>query len=152
MQNSISAPRLDTARLVDDACQNSSITHCNTLQHTATHCNTLQHAATRCSTLQHSDDCGDGGSSATGSVGGGGPGGGEGGGVAGEGVLDSVHDLLTLPPKVKTKDDLERAEDLLIPPLNFGRVCRGVYRSGFPGKKNFTFLKVGCVSEGFVRR
>eukprot|EP00293_Proteomonas_sulcata_P020169 CAMPEP_0184314552 /NCGR_PEP_ID=MMETSP1049-20130417/75317_1 /TAXON_ID=77928 /ORGANISM="Proteomonas sulcata, Strain CCMP704" /LENGTH=183 /DNA_ID=CAMNT_0026632531 /DNA_START=59 /DNA_END=607 /DNA_ORIENTATION=- len=30
--------------------------------------------------------------------------------------------------------------DLLIPPLNFGRVCRGVYRSGFPGKKNFTFL------------
>lgn len=32
-------------------------------------------------------------------------------------------------------------EDLLIPPLNFGRVCRGVYRSGFPGKKNFLFLK-----------
>lgn len=38
----------------------------------------------------------------------------------------------------------ERADDLLIPPLNFGRVCRGVYRSGFPGKKNFTFLKVLC--------
>jgi hypothetical protein len=37
----------------------------------------------------------------------------------------------------------ERVDDLLIPPLNFGRVCRGVYRSGFPGKKNFTFLKVG---------
>jgi hypothetical protein len=32
-------------------------------------------------------------------------------------------------------------EDLLIPPLNFGRVCRGVYRSGFPGRKNFLFLK-----------
>jgi len=37
--------------------------------------------------------------------------------------------------------------DLLIPPLNFGRVCRGVYRSGFPGKKNFTFLqKLGLKS------
>jgi hypothetical protein len=32
-------------------------------------------------------------------------------------------------------------EELLIPPLNFGRVCRGVYRSGFPGRKNFLFLK-----------
>ena len=30
-----------------------SITHCNTLQHTATHCNTLQHTATHCNTLQH---------------------------------------------------------------------------------------------------
>jgi hypothetical protein len=38
-------------------------------------------------------------------------------------------------------------DDLLIPPLNFGRVCRGVYRSGFPGKKNFSFLKV-CVGGG----
>ena len=26
-------------------------THCNTLQHTATHCNTLQHSATHCNTL-----------------------------------------------------------------------------------------------------
>jgi len=32
-------------------------------------------------------------------------------------------------------------DDLLIPPLNFGRVCRGVYRSGFPGRKNFHFLR-----------
>ena len=29
----------------------------------------------------------------------------------------------------------------MIPPLNFGRVCRGVYRSGFPGRKNFAFLR-----------
>lgn len=41
----------------------------------------------------------------------------------------------------KAMREAERADDLLIPPLNFGRVCRGVYRSGFPGKKNFTFLK-----------
>ena len=32
-------------------------------------------------------------------------------------------------------------QELLIPPLNFGRVCRGVYRSGFPGRKNFAFLR-----------
>uniref|UniRef100_A0A7S0HUV5 diphosphoinositol-polyphosphate diphosphatase n=1 Tax=Hanusia phi TaxID=3032 RepID=A0A7S0HUV5_9CRYP len=37
--------------------------------------------------------------------------------------------------------DPKLEQDLLIPPLNFGRVCRGVYRSGFPGKKNFAFLK-----------
>ena len=30
-----------------------SLTHCNTLQHTATHCNTLQHSAAHCNTLQH---------------------------------------------------------------------------------------------------
>ena len=30
-----------------------SVTHCNTLQHTATHYNTLRHTATHCNTLQH---------------------------------------------------------------------------------------------------
>mmetsp|Transcript_54767 Transcript_54767/g.130069 ORF Transcript_54767/g.130069 Transcript_54767/m.130069 type:complete len:283 (+) Transcript_54767:442-1290(+) len=35
----------------------------------------------------------------------------------------------------------DNEQELLIPPLNFGRVCRGVYRSGFPGRKNFTFLQ-----------
>ena len=29
----------------------------------------------------------------------------------------------------------------LIPPDNFALVCRGVYRSAFPKKKNFPFLK-----------
>ena len=38
-------------------CLVGSITHCNTLQHTATHCNTLQHAATCCNTLQHTATC-----------------------------------------------------------------------------------------------
>ena len=33
--------------------ESNSITHCNTLQHTATYCNTLQHAATHCITLHH---------------------------------------------------------------------------------------------------
>mmetsp|Transcript_68140 Transcript_68140/g.168351 ORF Transcript_68140/g.168351 Transcript_68140/m.168351 type:complete len:269 (+) Transcript_68140:477-1283(+) len=32
-------------------------------------------------------------------------------------------------------------QDLFIPPLNFGRVSRSVYRSGFPGAKNFRFLQ-----------
>eukprot|EP00164_Ancoracysta_twista_P003885 GFYU01005210.1.p1 GENE.GFYU01005210.1~~GFYU01005210.1.p1 ORF type:complete len:197 (-),score=44.61 GFYU01005210.1:235-774(-) len=32
-------------------------------------------------------------------------------------------------------------EDLLIPPLNFAMVAPGVYRSGFPNKKNCKFLK-----------
>ena len=37
------------------SCDTLSITHCNTLQHTATHCNTLQHTATHthCNTLQN---------------------------------------------------------------------------------------------------
>jgi len=30
-----------------------SVTHCNTLQHTATRCITLHHTATHCNTLQH---------------------------------------------------------------------------------------------------
>jgi hypothetical protein len=45
---------------------------------------------------------------------------------------------------------VEHGDDLLIPPLNFGRVSRGVYRSGFPGKKNFNFLKVGILRFFFL--
>ena len=30
-----------------------SISHCNTLRHTATHCDTLLHTATHCNTLLH---------------------------------------------------------------------------------------------------
>ncbi len=32
-------------------------------------------------------------------------------------------------------------ESLLIPPLNFAMVQKGVYRSGFPNNRNFGFLK-----------
>ncbi|KAJ1503767.1 hypothetical protein HMI54_004796 [Coelomomyces lativittatus] len=32
-------------------------------------------------------------------------------------------------------------ESVLVPPLNFAMVCSGVYRSGYPNRKNFTFLK-----------
>lgn len=41
------------------------------------------------------------------------------------------------------KDDgaTEEPEEELIPPENFALVCRGVYRSAFPKKKNFPFLK-----------
>jgi tyrosine-protein phosphatase SIW14 len=31
-------------------------------------------------------------------------------------------------------------DDLLIPPLNFAMVDKGVYRSGYPNKKNLPFL------------
>ena len=32
-------------------------------------------------------------------------------------------------------------EEELIPPENLSMVCKGVYRSAFPKKKNFAFLK-----------
>eukprot|EP00761_Pharyngomonas_kirbyi_P001757 gb/GECH01001761.1/.p1 GENE.gb/GECH01001761.1/~~gb/GECH01001761.1/.p1 ORF type:complete len:174 (+),score=33.98 gb/GECH01001761.1/:1-522(+) len=32
-------------------------------------------------------------------------------------------------------------QDILIPPLNFSMVAPGIYRSGYPNKKNFPFLK-----------
>ena len=32
-------------------------------------------------------------------------------------------------------------EELLVPPLNFAMVDCGVFRSGFPGPPNFTFLQ-----------
>ena len=37
----------------------------------------------------------------------------------------------------------EEKEDSIvyIPPINFGMVSPGIYRSGFPNKKNFDFLK-----------
>jgi len=37
--------------------------------------------------------------------------------------------------------DNEEEEELLIPPLNFAMVAPGVYRSGYPNKRNFTFMK-----------
>ena len=32
-------------------------------------------------------------------------------------------------------------DDLLIPPLNFAMVDKGVYRSGYPNMKNLPFLQ-----------
>jgi tyrosine-protein phosphatase SIW14 len=74
-------------------------------------------------------------------------GGGEGAGQAGEATpgerVDGrkLHKDGGVGEEGRIAMEMERADDLLIPPLNFGRVCRGVYRSGYPGKKNFTFLK-----------
>ncbi|KAL6056557.1 Tyrosine-protein phosphatase dsp1 [Balamuthia mandrillaris] len=39
------------------------------------------------------------------------------------------------------EQDLDDEPELLIPPLNFAMVAPGVYRSGYPNKKNFPFLK-----------
>jgi len=38
-------------------------------------------------------------------------------------------------------DSEQKDEPLLIPPLNFAMVARGIYRSGYPNKKNHPFLK-----------
>ena len=35
----------------------------------------------------------------------------------------------------------KKIPSLLVPPLNFAMVSQGIYRSGFPNKKNFAFLK-----------
>jgi len=35
----------------------------------------------------------------------------------------------------------KKIPSLLVPPLNFAMVTKGIYRSGFPNKKNFAFLK-----------
>ena len=38
------------------------------------------------------------------------------------------------------EEELEAGFDELHPPLNFALVMPGVYRSGFPVRRNFTFL------------
>ncbi|CAK4662240.1 unnamed protein product [Aphanomyces euteiches] len=41
----------------------------------------------------------------------------------------------------RKEDDGDAEYEELIPPENFAMVERGLYRSGFPKKKNFTFLR-----------
>ena len=43
-----------------------------------------------------------------------------------------------MPPAITEE---EFGYELLLPPDNFALVCSGVYRSAFPKKKNFAFLK-----------
>lgn len=43
---------------------------------------------------------------------------------------------LYLPPPA-----IPQLEEALVPPENFAMVCQGVYRSGFPKKRNFRFLE-----------
>ena len=33
------------------------------------------------------------------------------------------------------------AQELMVPPINFACVCKGVYRSGYPNLRNLPFLK-----------
>lgn len=48
-------------------------------------------------------------------------------------------------------DDIIADEELL-PPENFAMIERGLYRSAFPKKKNFSFLKaIGIKSILYVR-
>jgi len=43
--------------------------------------------------------------------------------------------------KTTSRDEEEEQNVLLIPPLNFSMVASGVYRSGYPNKKNHQFLR-----------
>ncbi len=35
----------------------------------------------------------------------------------------------------------EDGDTVIVPPINFAMVSKGIYRSGYPTKKNFSFLK-----------
>jgi tyrosine-protein phosphatase SIW14 len=52
------------------------------------------------------------------------------------------HKSLTLQiTNASNASSVSTASEMLIPPLNFSMVIPGVYRSGYPNKKNFEFLK-----------
>ena len=49
---------------------------------------------------------------------------------------------------VRVKCETVRRKDMIIAPINFAQISPGVYRSGYPNKKNFSFLqklKLKCV-------
>jgi Tyrosine phosphatase family len=65
-----------------------------------------------------------------------------------------IHEQIVSEKKKKSQSNLpsfrvhhhpslmgERGSSLYIPPLNFGIVDKGVYRSGYPNDRNFPFLK-----------
>lgn len=43
--------------------------------------------------------------------------------------------------RLEARSSLAQIEEVLVPPLNFAMVAPGVYRSGYPNKRNFPFLK-----------
>jgi hypothetical protein len=56
----------------------------------------------------------------------------------GQNNLSLLHSVSPMPQEVLM--DMEESDEL-IPCENFSLVCKGVYRSSFPKKKNFAFLK-----------
>lgn len=56
----------------------------------------------------------------------------------GDATMDSVSDESIHKRKLRGRLN---TSDKLVPPLNFAMVSKGVYRSGYPNKKNFPFLK-----------
>lgn len=47
-----------------------------------------------------------------------------------------------LPPSLTTPStDPQSSSTLIVPPLNFSMVSRGIYRSGHPNERNFEFLR-----------
>ena len=51
-------------------------------------------------------------------------------------------DRSTLPASLSTPaNDLLSSTALIVPPLNFSMVSRGIYRSGHPNERNFEFLR-----------
>eukprot|EP01136_Pigoraptor_vietnamica_P003404 Opistho-1_new@32627 len=58
---------------------------------------------------------------------------GAGGNAADAGGFGAVAAVVPVPPVARPS--------ILVPPLNFAMVAPGVYRSGYPNKKNFPFLQ-----------
>ena len=60
-------------------------------------------------------------------------------------ILKSIGEIPNLTimdvAKVSSQSDEMAHDAVLVPPLNFAMVAPGVYRSGYPNKKNFPFLR-----------
>ncbi|XP_068666231.1 inositol diphosphatase DSP3-like [Aristolochia californica] len=52
-------------------------------------------------------------------------------------VFEFIKRRIVVKDEVKSKNE----EDVLVPPLNFSMVDRGIYRSGFPKEENFGFIQ-----------
>eukprot|EP00298_Acanthocystis_sp_HF-20_P008315 c17606_g1_i1.p1 GENE.c17606_g1_i1~~c17606_g1_i1.p1 ORF type:complete len:223 (+),score=93.71 c17606_g1_i1:23-691(+) len=65
-----------------------------------------------------------------------------------EGGSHVVPEITPVAQSPKNRNSSSKDEtELLIPPINFSMVADGVYRSGFPNKKNLPFLKkIGIAS------
>ena len=63
------------------------------------------------------------------------------------GELVSSNELEPAPPAFFAENEEDDDSSVLIPPLNFAMVAKGVYRSGYPNAKNHRFLaKLGLKS------
>jgi hypothetical protein len=71
--------------------------------------------------------------------------------VAKTNTISTASPLFLIEPTIllanPSGNEVDEEEFLFIPPLNFSMVAKGVYRSGYPNKKNHRFLtKLGLKS------